>query len=124
MFHDFDAHSKAKCEKEGPFSREPPIFTGLEAIPFCAGPDLLHEPGEIMKTARTFARRTNLTPDVMINRPPGLLDDDEMVLLSVSFLGIFRMPNGWLTVGGPATGKRGEEFVPAGSSGRGISPTA
>jgi hypothetical protein len=73
---------------------------------------------------RVFPKRTTYTPDdalVAISRPPGLFDEADEVHISASFT--WDMPvaeqlyNLWkcvapVKIGGPATGERGEEFVP------------
>jgi len=76
-----------------------------------------------MRIIRVFPRRTKATPvdDLVRTGPPGLFDEADEVHISVTFT--FDLPRAeWLAkqwadvalvkIGGPATGERGEEFVP------------
>lgn len=77
-----------------------------------------------MKILRVFPRKTKATPDdenVVIGRTPGLFDSADMVKISVSFTWDLpkaeQLYKAWSSVapceiGGPATGQRGEEFIP------------
>lgn len=76
-----------------------------------------------MKIIRVFPRRTKATPvdDLVRFGPPGLFDEADEVHISVTFTFDLRRAE-WLAkqwadvapvkVGGPATGERGEEFIP------------
>lgn len=73
---------------------------------------------------RLFPRKTRATPDdalAIVNRPPGFFDEADEVHISVTWtydLPIAeRLAKQWehvapVKIGGPATGMRGEEFVP------------
>ncbi|MFA5379399.1 MAG: hypothetical protein WC455_26820 [Dehalococcoidia bacterium] len=76
-----------------------------------------------MRIIRVFPRRTKATPvdDLVRTGPPGLFDEADEVHISVAFT--YDLPRAeWLAkqwgdvatvkIGGPATGERGEEFVP------------
>lgn len=72
---------------------------------------------------RVFPRKTNATPDdelAVVNRPPGFFDEADAIHVSVTFSWDMpraeRLAKEWervapVTVGGPATGQRSEEFV-------------
>ena len=75
------------------------------------------------KIIRVFPRRTNQTPtdeNVRIG-PPGLWEEADRIDISVAFTYDLKyaefLENQWkhvapVTIGGPATGMRGEEFIP------------
>lgn len=77
-----------------------------------------------MKIIRVFPSRTNATPDddlVRINVQPGFFDEADAVHVSVTFSWDMRkaesLARNWervapVTIGGPATGQRSDEFVP------------
>ncbi len=77
-----------------------------------------------MKIIRVFPRKTKATPDdenVRINTTPGFFDEADEVHISVSFTWDLRraeyLAKQWrvvapVRIGGPATGERGEDFVP------------
>jgi hypothetical protein len=81
--------------------------------------------GKTVMLARVFPRKTNATPEddyAFVGLPPAKLPDDiTEIHVSVSFTFDLeeaeRLREAWskiapATIGGPATGQRGEEFVP------------
>jgi hypothetical protein len=77
-----------------------------------------------VRIIRVFPRKTNATPDddlVRIGTEPGLFDEADEVHVYVTFSWDLplaeRLAKAWacvapVRIGGPATGERGEEFVP------------
>jgi hypothetical protein len=77
-----------------------------------------------MRIIRVFPRKTAATPDddlVRIGTPPGLFDEADEVHVSVAFTWDLplaeKLSAAWscvapVTIGGPATGERGGDFVP------------
>lgn len=77
-----------------------------------------------MKIIRVFPRKTSMTPDdddVRVNRFPGFFDEADEIHISVTFTGdlphAYTLAKQWekvapVRIGGPATGERGNEFVP------------
>jgi hypothetical protein len=77
-----------------------------------------------MKILRVFPRKTNATPDdenVRIGGYPGLFDEADEIHISVAFTYDFpiaeKIAKQWehvamVKIGGPATGMKGEEFIP------------